>query len=292
MSARRRWAVPPGRWRRASASRAGAVVVLLAASASAQDWPHATDPVAVPLGAALPTPAVENRETPRNAFGLNRSLSSVEAPALQAHLPADTARTGAAVVVLPGGGFGRVVVDKEGHDLGRWLAARGVAAFVLTYRTGEWPNALGSADARRAVAHVRERAGDWGIDPARVGLLGFSAGGHHALEAADAGGALGPPAPDEAPSFVAAVYPVVPDAYAARVTDASPPAFFAHAADDRYPASASAEVWQALVAAGVPAEAHLYAGGGHGFGVGVHGGPVASWPDRFVAWLATLPASP
>ncbi|WP_420455694.1 alpha/beta hydrolase [Rubrivirga sp.] len=263
-----------------------ALLLVLALPVAAQDWPHVADPVAVPLAGALPTPTVENRERPRNALGLNRSLSDVTSPAVQAHLPPDSLRTGAAVVILPGGGFGRVVVDKEGHDLGRWLAARGVAAFVLTYRTGGWPNALGAQDARAAVAWVRERAAGWRIDPARVGLLGFSAGGHHALAAAEGASASG------APSFVAAVYPVVPEGYAERVTSESPPMFFAHAADDRYPAAASAEVWAALLAAGVRSEAHLYAGGGHGFGMGVAGGPVASWPDRFVAWLATFSASP
>ena len=272
--------------------RAALLLALLASAAGAQDWPHASDPVALPLGASLPAPTVENRERPQNALGLNRSLQNVAAPALQAHLPLDTVRTGAAVVVLPGGGFGRVVVDKEGHDVGRWLTARGVAAFVLTYRTGGWPNALGARDARAAVAWVRQRAETWGIDSARVGLLGFSAGGHHVLEAADTAGALGPPANAERPSFVAAVYPVVPDGYAGRVDAASPPMFFAHAGDDRYPAAASAEVWQALQAAGVRSEAHLYASGGHGFGLGVTGGPVASWPDRLVAWLSTFDASP
>ena len=201
-----------------------AVGLLLALAASAtlappaggQGWPHASDPAPVALADALPAPAVENRERPRNAWGLNRSLQDVTAPALQAHLPADNARTGAAVVVLPGGGFGRVVVDKEGHDVGRWLAARGVAAFVLTYRTGGWPNALGAHDARRAVAWVRRHGPALGVDSARVGVLGFSAGGHHALEAA-ASSSPGPPGGEGGPSFVAAVYPVVPDGYADRV---------------------------------------------------------------------------
>lgn len=217
---------------------------------------------------------------------------------------------GAAALIAPGGGYVRVVIDKEGFELARRLAAAGVTAFVLRYRLpGEGWTAGADVplqDAQRALAIIRARAGAFRIDPARVLAAGFSAGGH--LMASLATASEGP-----RPDLSALIYPVIhmggpyahagsrrmllgeaptPDREAAyspdrRVTPATPPTFLAHAADDdSVPLENSLAYLAALRAAKVPAELHVFEEGGHGFGIRLAAGkPAAAWPDLLLAWL-------
>jgi acetyl esterase/lipase len=227
---------------------------------------------------------------------------------------------GAAVVVMPGGAYQRVVADKEGADVCAWLNGLGVTAFILKYRLPDEGHVNGALvslqDAQRAVRLVRSRAGAFGIDPHRVGVIGFSAGGHLAGIVAGYPDAKVYEARDEAdresarPDFVILAYPAVgvlgqrPGETTAMpqrqelmskytvdggVTKSSPPTFIFHANDD--PAvspEGSIRVYLALRVAGVPAELHVFRSGGHGFGIKDAKGPIASWPMLCGEWLRAL----
>lgn len=250
----------------------------------------------------------------------DRALDRIRAPRLdvfRAQRP-----NGAALLIMPGGGYERVVVDKEGYEIAAWLSARGVTCFVLFYRLPAegWKDApnVPLADAQRAMRLIRARAGDWRIDPLRVAAMGFSAGGHvcadlatrferkvyDPVDAADTGSAR--------PMLAAPIYPVVsmdpaiahrgsrekligkapdaaleaehsPDRQVSRIT---PPCFLMHAEDDDVvPVENTLRFRAALKKAGVPVETHLFEKGGHGFGLrGAAGKPVAARPDLYHAW--------
>lgn len=230
---------------------------------------------------------------------------------------------GAALLITPGGSYQRVVIDKEGYELAAWLAARGVTAFVCFYRLpGQgWADGRNAplADAQRAMRLIRARASEWKIDPKRVGALGYSAGGHVCGELATRhGDKVYAPVDvadtlDARPLFAAPLYPALamdpflnpapgaprPAAPAgtspwpmldAQVNKSTPPCFLCHAEDDAtLPVENSVRMWAALKAAGVPAEMHLFAEGGHGFGLRfTTGKPVAAWPDLLMAWANRL----
>ncbi|WP_404477920.1 alpha/beta hydrolase [Novosphingobium sp. BL-52-GroH] len=233
---------------------------------------------------------------------------------------------GAAVMVTPGGGYQRIVIDKEGYEIARWLTARGFTAFVLFYRLpGEgWSSGpeTALADAQRAMRLIRHRARDFAIDPERVAAMGFSAGGHLC---ADLGGRFAAPvysAMDAAdklsakPFCAAPIYPVVsmdpgiahagsrtlllgPSPSAAleaahspdrTVPAGAPPHFLVHAEDDDVvPVENTVRLRAALKARGIPVETHLFANGGHGFGLRrAIGKPVEAWPDLWRAWVQTI----
>jgi acetyl esterase/lipase len=227
-----------------------------------------------------------------------RVLSNVHAPTITPYLPAEDAATGCAVIIAPGGGHRELWSDHEGHNLARLLRDRGIAAFVLIYRLANEEGSTYSVDEhalvdmQRAIRTVRARADEWCVDPRRVGVIGFSAGGevaalsamHH--DAGDAG------AEDEVerqicrPDFQALVYPGRSQRFT--VNEQSPPVFIVCGYSDRPDISGGmAELYLKYHAASVPAELHIYAGAGHGFGVrenqrGAH----TEWPERFVDWLA------
>ncbi len=125
---------------------------------------------------------VENRAQDQNSLGLNRSISQVSTPTVSVHLPPEEKATGAAMIICPGGAFSRVVIDKEGHDVARWLNQIGVAGIVLKYRTNPPATRTDSvADARRAIRWTRRHAVEFRIKPDRIGFMGFSAGGNIAI---------------------------------------------------------------------------------------------------------------
>lgn len=233
---------------------------------------------------------------------------------------------GAAMLVIPGGGYQRVVVDKEGYEIGPWLAARGITAFVLFYRLpgDPWREArnVALADAQRAMRLIRHQAAKWRVDPARVGAMGFSAGGHLCADLAARFGRKvydpvdGADSLDPRPALAAPIYPVVSmnpafahpgsrelligeNASAAleaehspekQVSKATPPCFLLHAEDDgTVPVQNSVALRAALKAAGVPVETHIFEAGGHGFGWGrrTAGKPIHAWPELFQAWART-----
>ena len=232
-------------------------------------------------------------------------IRNVVTPTLTPVLPAPGTANGTAVIVAPGGGFFMLSWDHEGTDVAAWLAGRGVTCFVLKYRLADTgpslatfqdaatralavaaqdPNLLpgaeaASADGALAVQLVRERAAEWGIRPDRIGLLGFSAGGFIATAVVLRAGA------ESRPDFIAPIYggsatsPVPADA---------PPMFVMVAADDPLCYRTCMELFQAWRGAGRPAELHVYAQGGHGFGVTKRGLPVDSWLDRLADWMQSL----
>lgn len=221
--------------------------------------------------------------------------------------PKDKAN-GTALIICPGGGFGKVVPDLEGSEIAENVNALGVTAFVLKYRTtpaGKPEPQLGPAmDAQRSVSMVRARAEEFGVNADRIGLLGVSAGGQVAVIAASnhAGRMYEARAEvDKAscrPDFLALVYPwKIQDAADPaklradiRVDKTMPPVFIAHAADDKgAKVEGSLLLFLQLQAAGIPTEAHLYAKGGHGFGLRPAAVPCPTdWPLRFAEWLRVM----
>ncbi|HEV2860833.1 MAG TPA: alpha/beta hydrolase [Pyrinomonadaceae bacterium] len=247
----------------------------------------------------------------------------LDVPTLVPYLPPKERATGAAVIVCPGGGYSRLA-DHEGGPVAEWLNTIGVTAFVLKYRhTARYPHPAPLQDAARAIRTIRARAAEWGLDPARVGILGFSAGGHVASTAGthfDAGRAdAADPVERQSsrPDLMILIYPVItmgekthagskknllgadPKPEMVRllsneeqVTKETPPAFVVHTVNDAgVPVENSLMFVSALRRAGVPFELHLYERGPHGFGLGTARGdrpadPVLStWPSLCAAWL-------
>lgn len=237
-----------------------------------------------------------------------RMVRNVTTPTLTAFSPDPATATGAAVIVCPGGGFRFLSWDGEGTEVAEWLRKRGVAAFVLKYRTREtaasqqeyskemvafmgtlirfkdrgspdgWKavagdmrenGAAGIADGRQAVKFVRQHAAEWGIKPDRVGIMGFSAGGIITTAVA-----MGDDVASR-PDFAASVYaPYFGDA---RVPSSAPPLFILCAADDTIAEAGCVRLYSAWRDAGRPAELHVYEKGGHGFGMMPKGQPVDHW---------------
>jgi acetyl esterase/lipase len=219
--------------------------------------------------------------------------------------PARDRDTGAAVLIAPGGGYAILAWDLEGVEVARWLNSIGVTGIILKYRVPRRPGTGKDAappqalmDAQRALSLVRSRAKDWGIDPKRIGMLGFSAGGHLTAWTAtnfDRRAYTPLDAVDRVscrPDFAVLVYPgylVGKDSKELkadiRVSKDSPPAFFAHAGNDRVPAENSVVMYLALKKVGVAAELHVYAAGGHGFGLRPSKNPCSTWPQRCAEWM-------
>lgn len=227
-------------------------------------------------------------------------VSSVHRPSITVYLPDEGASTGAAAVVIPGGGHRELWLDHEGYRVAEWLRARGIAAFVLKYRLARAPESTYTvegeslADVRRAVRLVRNRSSEWGIDPDRIGVIGFSAGGQLAALAGtryQAGrAAAADPIERESsrPAFMGLVYPAIPEDMG--LTAETPPAFLLCGEDD-YPmiAEGVARLYLEMKAAEVPVELHVLTGVGHGFGMRFSNSPaVAAWPGIFVRWLDAL----
>jgi endo-1,4-beta-xylanase len=218
-----------------------------------------------------------------------RAVSNVHSPSLTVFLPPKEKASGAAVIVCPGGGWKVLMIDYEGYDVARYLASHGIAAFVLKYRLigGESNYKVdvhALADTQRAVQLVRSRAREWNIDPARVGMVGFSAGGGMIIMASAKFKTGQPDAnypverQSSRPNFQGLIYAAAKEP---NVTKDTPPAFLAVAADDRL-ASGTIGYYQALRNAGVPAELHIYERGGHGF---LQPGPAQTWNARFIDWM-------
>jgi acetyl esterase/lipase len=246
-------------------------------------------------------------------------VRNVHEPSLTPYLPPPGRANGTAVIICPGGGYTVLAIDKEGAAVAKWLNTLGVSAFVLKYRLKEYGHPAPLRDVLRAVRLLRSDASRWGLRPDRIGVIGFSAGGHLAASAAtlfDASeGRTGASLDGVSarPDFVMLVYPVIvlagPYAHAGsrrallgeapapglvealsldmRVTKDTPPAFLVHGGTDTaVPPENSTLFYLALRKAGVPAELHTYERGTHGFGLQTDHGPVSGWPQRCAEWLA------
>ena len=229
----------------------------------------------------------ESQRVPGAETIKNERIASVPNPNLTVFLPDPAKATGAAVVIAPGGGHHHLAIDHEGYDVARWLNKIGVAAFVLKYRLAKADGADGSitvdnqvrADGRRAIQIVRGRAAEWKIDPAKIGVMGFSAGGELAALTAMHY------EPGTRPDFVALIYPNIrPETK--KIDKDTPPAFLVHADDDKLSAAISVNYYLDLKKAGVSAEIHIYGTGGHGFGMKDRPLPVTQWTSRFEEWMA------
>jgi acetyl esterase/lipase len=232
-------------------------------------------------------------------------ITNVTVPTLTVYRPARDKDTGAAVLIAPGGGYHILAWDLEGVEVARWLNSIGLTGIILKYRVPRRagtpdnvapPQAL--MDAQRAMSLVRSKARGWGIDPKRIGMLGFSAGGHLTAWTATnfdkrAYGALDEVDEESCrPDFAVLIYPAWlmkkgKDELARdiRVSKKTPPTFFAHAGDDGVSVDNSVIMYRALRKAGVPAELHVYASGGHGFGLRPSKKPCSTWPQRCAEWM-------
>jgi acetyl esterase/lipase len=236
-------------------------------------------------------------------------VDKVSQPTMTVYSPHGTTNTGAAVVVFPGGGYNILAIDLEGSEVCDWLTSKGITCVLLKYRVPcvkvgpyrDCPTAL--EDAQRTVGLVRFQAAQWHIDPRKIGVLGFSAGGHMAAAMSTHFDKRLYPAVDAAdkascrPDFAVALYPghlAVPEKHFAlnpdiKVTSRTPPTFLLQAEDDPVdPVENTLVYFSALRKAGVPAEMHVYVKGGHAFGLRPTESPITRWPQLVETWLATI----
>lgn len=279
-------------------------LVMASLTAFAVSSVTANDRPVVPLWPTGAPGSEERREEPEKTDEKTGYVSNIHQPTLTVYLPAKERSTGAAVIVAPGGGHRFHAIQHEGYNVGQWLADHGVAAFVLKYRLArDQSNPQGDpqpytidrdavADAQRAVRLVRSRAADWNVNPAAVGIMGFSAGGEVAALTAMHGGPGDANAADPIdrlnarPDFQALIYPGQSQRIAPNKE--SPPAFLAAGFGDRPDISEGlAKVYLLFKQAGVPTELHIYAGAGHGFGLrDTNKSAAGAWIVRFHEWLA------
>ena len=290
----------------------------------AQGWPptpgHLTMPIwpGTPPGAAANAPAEVDTTTAKDNLIAGKPLvrlGNVSVPTITYYAPhalGGPVPPGPtpAVVVFPGGGYHILAIDLEGTEVCDWLNSAGMACVLLKYRvpdSGPYPkSAAALQDAQRAMRLVRQHAAEWGIDPRRVGVLGFSAGGH--LSAAisnlydrklydpiDAADSL-----SSRPDFAVVVYPgylalddkeFAPNADIHPTRD-TPPTFIVQAEDDPVHVENAVVYFMQLKKAGVPAELHVYAQGGHGYGLRPTDLPVTHWPKLVETWMRTIKVLP
>ena len=282
----------------AAAAAAGVPAMAQQAPMTAMAAP--AEPNAIPLG----TGGVEGSDAAESWFNQwgDTFVRNVTTATLTPVLPEPGTGNGAAVIVAPGGGFMFLSMSNEGGEVAQALADQGVAAFVLKYRVRPTPADLGEfeqsvnamfsgaarpprpggfsldnqiEDATAAFALVRARAEEWGVDPDRIGMVGFSAGAGTTM-------ATTLSAPETRPAFIAPVYGAM---NAVDVPEDAPPMFVVLAADDPLFANSGFGLVESWRAAGRPVEFHLYQNGGHGFGLGNPGKTSLGWFDGFMRWL-------
>ncbi len=235
-----------------------------------------------------------------------KRLTNVSKPTITVYRPAKDIDTGAAVVIAPGGGYTILAWEHEGEQVAAWLNSIGVTGVLLKYRVPRRPDQpkdqppVGALqDAQRALSMVRSKAKEWNIDPKRIGMLGFSAGGHLTAWTATNADKRAYDAVDDVdqvscrPDFAVLIYPgglidkakkdqLSPEI---RVTKDTPPCFLAVAYNDNGSLGSTVRMLQALKENNVPAELHVFATGGHGFGMKPSDKPYAGWPKRCAEWL-------
>ena len=294
----------------------GVVFVCGGLNAQTNVWQPSQGHVQIPIwpGAVPDAQPVAGPENAMTSTGLVAGqpvvmVNNVSQPTMTVYSPKGT-NTGVAVVVFPGGGYQVLAMDLEGTEICDWLTSKGITAMLLKYRVpvkrvgpyGESPPAL--EDAQRTVGLVRFHAAEWQINPHKIGVIGFSAGGHMVAAMSTRFDRRSYPAVDAAdkescrPDFAIALYPghlsgkkdepfeLNPHV---AVTSNTPPTFLAQAEDDHVDGVGQSLVYYiALKKAGVPVEMHLYAQGGHGFGLRRTKLPITEWPQLVETWLATI----
>jgi acetyl esterase/lipase len=273
----------------------------------------AAEPVIVPLwpGRAPGDVGIAGQESSRIyqspiLKGPTKLITNVSKPTVTIYSPPPDRNSGTAMLICPGGGYHDLFWELEGEEVAAWLNAHGITGIILKYRCPRRPGDAKRApplgpllDAQRAVSLVRSRAAEWGLDPHRIGIVGFSAGGHLAfatatsfehrlyepLDAIDTTSCR--------PDFAVCCYSgylmnTENDTIAGplRIPAETPPIFLAHSSDDKIsPPGHSVAAYLALTQAGIPAELHIFASGDHDFGVRQNGQPPASWTDLCLKWL-------
>jgi acetyl esterase/lipase len=230
-------------------------------------------------------------------------VANVSAATIRLFRPAAGKANGCGVVICPGGGYSILAFDLEGTEIAEWLNSIGVTAVVLKYRVPrrdkDEPHKAPLQDVQRAIRLVRQNAKDWGIDPGRLGVLGFSAGGHLTVMAGTHWDETTYGKIDAAddlscrPDFLVPVYPAYlgdkddPSTLSplVRVNAQTPPTFIAVTWDDKDRAIEAASMLVALKKAGVPAELHVFSRGGHGYGLRPSDNPVSTWPKLCEDWM-------
>jgi acetyl esterase/lipase len=281
----------------------GVALCTLTPSLPAADPPRTVDvwpglaPGEVTRDPGEPLPRRENEDPPATR------ISRITRPQMDVYAPPAGRANGAAVLILPGGGYNYVVQDKEGSEAAQWLNELGVTGCVLRYRTKRsaddtgWQRPL--QDAQRALSLLRAQAATWNLQPDRIGILGFSAGGQAAALATTRFATRSYEAVDKAdetscrPDFALLIYPwnlwdAKTDALfePLQLSPEIPPTFLVHAHDDSWSSLGSALFYVALKRQKVPAELHIYQTGGHGYGMRpVAKSNVATWPLRAAEWL-------
>ncbi|MGI9241655.1 MAG: alpha/beta hydrolase [Verrucomicrobiales bacterium] len=271
----------------------------------------AADPIELeiwPDGAPSEPAGIGEKKKPTTDDGSTIRIAYVDEPTLTLYKPDDPNGTG--VVIFPGGGYNILAWNKEGTEIAEWFNSIGVTAAVLKYRVprrdGKHPHPWPLQDARRAMRVTRQHAGEWGIDPGKLGVLGFSAGGHLSVMLASHWATDDYPAADAAdelsaePNFVIPIYPAYlgdPDdkerlSPKVKVTGETAPMFIAITHDDSDRPIYAALLYVALKRAGVPSELHIYNRGGHGYGLRPSDNAVSTWPARCEDWLRSLDLVP
>lgn len=254
------------------------------------------------------------------------AISQVQVPTIEVRLPARANSNGRAVIICPGGGYARLSYNWEGIDVANVLNAKGIAAIVLKYRlpdeaSNETPRLSPLLDAKRAMRLVRSRAEEWSIDPDKIGIMGFSAGGHLASTLGTHFDLGDPEAADpidrlsSRPDFMILMYPVISmvegvthsgsrnnllgespsqelvDEYSneLQISAETPPTLLIHSSDDKsVPVENSLRFYHGLIEHGVAAEMHLYPYGGHGFGLALGKGRLERWSELCTDWINTI----
>ena len=263
-------------------------------------WPNGAPGARTDLGPETnSTTPKDNRPADRDVTRLTNIIS----PTLTVYRPQEEKNTGAAVIVFPGGGYRILAIDLEGTEVCEWLNSIGVTAVLVKYRV---PEPVGVPryraplqDAQRAMGVVRSHATEWKLDPQRIGVLGFSAGGHLSATLLQNSAQRTYPRIDAAddtncrPDFAILVYPAylsIADkgqetAPEVQPAPGTPPLFIVQAEDDRSYVPGTILYYRALISAKVPAELHIYETGGHGYGLRPTSAPVTHWPQLAEAWL-------
>ena len=281
------------------------LILLLAAASLCPAQPLIQVPETIPLWDHRAPGAVGDEE--------------IDKPTLTIYMPPNTTGPMTAIIIAPGGGYARLSMNLEGREPANYFNAMGIAAFVLKYRLGpRYHHPVELGDAQRAIRTVRASAAEWHIDPAKIGIMGFSAGGHLASTASTHFDSGNPHASDpidragSRPDFAILCYPVIsmtepwthqgskrnllgdnpPEELArglsneTQVTPAAPPTFIYQTnADTTVPAENSVAYYLALRKAGVPAELHIFRNGPHGTGLGLTNPALAEWPQLLANWL-------
>jgi acetyl esterase/lipase len=263
-------------------------------------WPRE-----VPGDATFKAPVPDPKAKPLKDDGTQRVALVTEPTITLFRAPADKAN-GAAVLICPGGGYNILAWDKEGTEVAQWLNTLGVTAAVLKYRVPrrdkDAPHAAPLQDAQRGLRLMRQHATEWGIDPKRIGILGFSAGGNLTVMAGTHWDETTYPKQDAAddlscrPDFLIPIYPAYlgdeknpgPLNPLVRVTKETPPTFCAVTHDDVLRGANAALFYVELKKAGVSAELHVFAKGGHGYGLRPSENPVCQWPQLCEDWLRAM----